>query len=154
VNLADEVAIERIVERLLLRYAHAVDRRDYDAIAGCYWPDAVDEHDSFQGPAPDYVAWLREVLPPIAVSTHQFTNILVDVASDSQASSETYCLNVNVFTSADGSPDTLTTTLLRYLDRFSCRDGEWRIIHRRVVTDWTRAETPPPMRRDPPAKPK
>jgi hypothetical protein len=144
-NQADETTVERIITKLLLRYAHAVDRRQYDAIAGCYWPDAIDQHATFHGNAIDYVAWLREVLPPIAVSTHQFTNILVDVHSLTEASSETYCLNVNVFRSNDDTPDRLTTSLLRYLDRFACRDGEWRISDRRVVTDWSRSETPPPM---------
>jgi hypothetical protein len=145
VNDADEAAIERQITKLLLRYAHAVDRRDYDAIARCYWPDATDEHATFQGNAIEYVAWLREVLPALAVSTHQFTNMLVDVQSHTQASSETYCLNVSVFASDDDSPDRLTTALLRYLDRFERRDGEWRISERRVVTDWSRSETPPPM---------
>lgn len=144
-NESDEVAIERTITRLLLRYAHAVDRRDYDAVAGCYWPDAIDEHATFRGNAVDYVAWLREVLPAVAVSTHQFTNILVDVESATTASSETYCLNVSVFASVDDSPDRLSTALLRYLDRFECRDGEWRISDRKVVTDWSRSETPPPM---------
>ncbi len=141
----DEPFIEREITRLLLRYAHAVDRRDYDAVAGCYWPDAVDEHATFRGNAVDYVAWLREVLPAVAVSTHQFTNILVDVESATEASSETYCLNVSVFASADDSPDRLSTAHLRYLDRFECRDGAWRISDRKVVTDWSRSETPPPM---------
>jgi hypothetical protein len=145
VNEVDEAAIERQITKLLLRYAHAVDRRDYDAIARCYWPDATDEHATFQGNAIDYVAWLREVLPALAVSTHQFTNMLVDVESQNAASSETYCLNVSVFASADDSPDRLTTAMLRYLDRFERRDGEWRISERRVVTDWSRSETPPPM---------
>ena len=144
-NEIDEAAIERLINRLLLRYAHAVDRRDYDAIAGCYWPDAIDEHATFHGNAVDYVAWLREVLPPVAVSTHQFTNILIDVGSATQASSESYCLNVSVFRSSDDSPDRLMTSMLRYLDRFEQRHGEWRISDRRVVTDWSRSETPPPM---------
>jgi hypothetical protein len=93
----------------------------------------------------EYVAWLREVLPAVAVSTHQFTNILVDVHSATEASSETYCLNVSVFAGADGAPDRLSTAHLRYLDRFALRAGEWRISDRRVVTDWSRSETPPPM---------
>ena len=139
----DEPGIERILTRLLLHYARAVDRRDYEAIARCYWDDARDEHGSFSGNAPDYVAWLREVLPNVAVSSHQFTNILVDVESANAATSETYCFNVNVFAATAESPATHTTSLLRYLDRFERRDGEWRIVHRRVVTDWSRAETGP-----------
>jgi hypothetical protein len=25
---------------------------------------------------------------------------------------------------------------LRYLDRFECQNGEWRIAHRKVAVDW------------------
>ena len=138
--------IERTIVRLLHRYAHCVDRRDYDGIAACYWPDAIDEHATFCGDAVAYVAWLREVLPPISVSSHQFTNILVDTVSEHLVTSETYCLNVNVFAATDASPAPRhTTALLRYLDRFECRGDEWRIAGRRVVTDWSREEHVTPM---------
>jgi hypothetical protein len=30
----------------------------------------------------------------------------------------------------------------RYLDRFECRDGEWKIVQRTGMTDWMRLETP------------
>ena len=42
-SAVDESVIERVITKLLLRYAHAVDRRDYDAVARCYWPDAIAE---------------------------------------------------------------------------------------------------------------
>lgn len=145
-TIAEAPAIERELTRLLLRYAHCVDRRDFDGIGACYWPDAIDEHATFHGDALAYVRWLREVLPPIAVSSHQFTNILVDVHTPDDATSETYCLNVNVFAApaADGR-ERQTTALLRYLDRFERRAGEWRIAHRRVITDWSREELVRPM---------
>lgn len=139
--------VERTIVRLLHRYAHCVDRRDYDGIAACYWPDATDEHATFHGDAVAYVAWLREVLPPIAVSSHQFTNILVEAVSEHVVTSETYCLNVNVFLAPEPVAPTQrhTTALLRYLDRFERRGGEWRIAERRVVTDWSREEHVRPM---------
>lgn len=149
-NTEDVAAIERLITRLLLRYAHAVDRRDYEAVARCYWDDAHDEHGSFDGDALAYVAWLRVVLPKVSVSSHQFTNILVDVSACDAATSETYCLNVSVFANrggeaSEGESQRQTTALLRYLDRFQCRDGEWRIADRRVVTDWSRVEMTTPM---------
>jgi ketosteroid isomerase-like protein len=138
----ERAAIERQVTRVLVRYAHAVDARDYDAVAACYWPDAHDEHADFSGDAVAYVAWLREVLPPITTLTHQFTNVLVEVHSPVAATSSAYCTNTLVFAGAAGEPDTHTTSCLRYVDRFEQRDGEWRIADRRVRTDWFRVEEP------------
>lgn len=136
---ADIAAIERAITRVLLRYAHAVDRRDYDAVAACYWPDATDRHATFDGDAVAYVAWLREVLPAIAVSTHQFTNVLIDVESATSARSETYCSNVLVHPGRDAEGrERHTTAHLRYLDRYERRGGEWRVLAREVVTDWSR----------------
>lgn len=134
--------VERAVSRVLLRYAQAVDRRDFEGIAACYWPDAIDDHGSFHGDAVAYVEWLRKVMPNVAVSSHQFTNVLVDVESPTSARSETYCLNTNVFAARGDRPETHTSSLLRYLDRFEQREGEWRIAARRVVTDWLRTENP------------
>ncbi len=145
--------IERLVTRVLVRYAHAVDARDYDGVAACYWPDAHDEHADFSGDAVAYVAWLRDVLPPITTLTHQFTNVLVDVQSAVDATSAAYCTNTLVFAGAPGEPDTHTTSCLRYLDRFENRDGEWRIIERRVLTDWFRVEAPRSTQRIAPGSP-
>lgn len=137
----EQARIERHITRALLEYARAVDTRDYDSVAACYWPDAHDEHADFSGARDAYVAWLREVLPPIAVSTHQFTGTLVDVESPDVARAESWCLNTLVFRSS-GAPDRHTTAHLRYLDRFERREGEWRVADRRVVTDWFRVEAP------------
>lgn len=138
----EQARIERRITRALLQYARAVDGRDYDAVAECYWPDAHDEHADFSGDRDTYVAWLREVLPPIAVSTHQFTGTLVDVESPTVALAHSWCLNTLVFRAGPGAADRHTTAHLRYLDRFECRGGEWRIADRRVVTDWFRVENP------------
>jgi ketosteroid isomerase-like protein len=138
----EQARIERRIERVLTRYAHAVDARDYDAVAACYWPDAHDEHADFSGDAVAYVAWLRAVLPPITTLTHQFTNVLIEVQSPVHATSTAYCTNTLVFAGAPGEPATHTTSCLRYHDRFEQREGEWRIADRRVQTDWFRVESP------------
>ena len=150
---AQRAAVERHVTRVLVRYAHAVDARDYEAVAACYWPDAHDEHADFSGDAVAYVAWLREVLPPITTLTHQFTNVLVEVHSAASATSSSYCTNTLVFSGAPGEPDTHTTSCLRYTDRFEQRNGEWRIIERRVRTDWFRVEAPRSTQRIAPGSP-
>ena len=135
----DLLLAERAITRVLNRYAQAVDRRDFERIRDSYWPDAIDSHGSFEGERDAYVDWLREVLPRVAIQTHQFTNVLIDAdPARGTAESEAYCLNVNVY--ADGRS---LDHGLRYLDTWQRRDGDWRIYRRRVVTDWSRRYAAP-----------
>jgi hypothetical protein len=129
------VLAERAITRVLNRYAQGVDRRVFEQIADCYWPDGSDNR--VDGSIGDYVSWLREVLPNVATSTHQYTNVLIDVdLGASTAQSEAYCLNVSVFADPVAQGRHRLMTCLRYLDDWRCRDGEWRILHRVVVRDW------------------
>ena len=129
------VLAERAITRVLNRYAQGVDRRVFEQIAACYWPDGSDNR--VEGSIADYVAWLRKVLPNVATSTHQYTNVLIDVdLAGGTASSEAYCLNVSIFADPVAQGAARLTTCLRYLDRWHYRDGEWRILHRVVVRDW------------------
>jgi hypothetical protein len=129
------VLAERAITRVLHRYAQGVDRRVFEQIAECYWPDGSDNR--VDGTIDDYVAWLREVLPNVATSTHQYTNVLIDADLEAgTAHSEAYCLNVSVFADPVAQGRTRLTTCLRYLDDWRLRDGEWRILSRVVVRDW------------------
>jgi hypothetical protein len=126
---------ERAITRVLNRYAQGVDRRVFEQIEACYWPDGSDNR--VDGSIADYVNWLREVLPNVATSTHQYTNVLIDVDLDGDtATSEAYCLNMSVFADPVAQGRQRLTTCLRYLDHWQRRDGEWRILHRVVVRDW------------------
>jgi hypothetical protein len=131
----DLFAAEREISRVLYRYAQGVDRRRFDQIAGCYWDDGRDNR--VDGSVAQYIAWLIEVLPNVATSTHQYTNVLIDVdLSAATAHSEAYCLNVSVFADPVANGAARLTTVLRYLDEWQRRDGEWRIFKRVVVCDW------------------
>lgn len=135
-NDLDLLLAERAITRVLNRYAQGVDRRDFEQIRDCYWPDAHDSHGSFQGDRDAYVAWLVRVMPNVATSTHQYTNVLIDADPAAvTAESEAYCLNVNVF--PDGKQ---LHHGLRYLDTWQRRDGQWRIFRRTVVTDWSKRD--------------
>ena len=131
----DLVLAEREITRVLYRYAQGVDRRVFDQIESCYWADGSDNR--VDGSIGDYVAWLREVLPNVATSTHQYTNVLIDVDLPSgTAHSEAYCFNASVFADPVANGAARLTTVLRYLDEWQKRDDEWRILARVVVRDW------------------
>ena len=127
------VLAERAFTRVLYRYAQGVDRFMLDQVRACYWDEATDSHlPHFEGPVDAYVAWLAEVLPPLASISHQLTNILIDVGRDGgSAEVESYCINALVPRAAER-----TLQCFRYLDHFERRGGEWRILRRRLARDW------------------
>jgi len=130
---------ERAITRVLHRYAQGVDRYRLEQLRSCYWDEAHDSHlPHFSGPVDEYVQWLAEVLPPLASTSHQLTNILIDVDLRSgRAAVESYCLNTLVTRPEGDAPHTRTLQCLRYHDGFERRADEWRILERRVERDWS-----------------
>lgn len=92
---------------------------------------------------------LQELLDKQAI--REITTQTIEVDGDS-AAGESYFLGNHIM--SDGRR---LRTLVRYLDRFEKRDGEWRIIHRLCLNDAVEVlppdestlGPPPPGRRDP-----
>ena len=132
---------ERAITRALYRYARGVDHRDFDEVRACYWEDGYDEHTTFSGTVPDYLAWLEAVLPAVDVSTHQFTNVLIEIDADGRrATSDASCLNVLVWGPDRNGRARHVTTGLRYVDAWERRGGEWRVLRRRCTREWSRVD--------------
>jgi hypothetical protein len=133
-----EEALARIeIQAVLWRYARGVDRGDYETMASVYYPEAIDDHGVFTGPGTEFARFIteREERFPV-VGHHHITNITLVMDGPDDARVESYFLAFHphrrrgVYRLAIASG--------RYLDHFQRRDGEWKILHRRVVMDWTR----------------
>lgn len=125
-ELADREAIREVANR----YVHGIDRLDGDWMKSAYWPEAIDDHGTFVGPAWEFVDRCITSHAWWAWTMHTTTNHQIDVDPDGvSAFGESY--NVSLLMSADRS--TLNTWYGRYLDRYEKRGEEWRIIHRVCV---------------------
>lgn len=75
---------------------------------------------------------------------HRISNTLVEFDDDDPASGaawvETYVLALHVEAAAAGEPDLLHTFAGRYIDRFTERDGRWRIAQRQLRNDFTQVQ--------------
>jgi hypothetical protein len=135
-HLLDKQAIREAV----IRYCRGVDRCDPDLIASAYHPDAVDIHGRHHFTGETVGQGIVEVVRSAKVAMNHVTNQLITLHGDGTAGSETY-FSVWQNTEIDGE-ERLILALGRYVDRFECRAGEWKIAHRLVIVEMTRIIPP------------
>jgi hypothetical protein len=136
-TVADLLARQEIAD-VILRYARGIDRLDFDLVRSCYHPDAWDDHGSFQGDVDGFIAMCEEFLPRWTATQHFMGNMLIEVDRD-RARAETYAVAYHRREHDDGTGKD-DVFGIRYVDRFECRDGDWRIAHRVVATEWRRVD--------------
>jgi len=159
-TLSTLLAKQQIYE-VLARYARAIDRMDEVMLRGVFHPGSIHNH-FYQGPSSqpergaegddpgDFVRFALGLLRGYTRTHHQLGNTLIDLDGEHQARVETY-FTAHHRVRALGDPlcgaDAFETEMDffvggRYLDRFECRDGQWKITARTGMTDWTRLESP------------
>ena len=132
-ELVDKEAIREVI----VRYGRGVDRGDSELISSAYHPDAVDDRGFGQYTGETIgTEMVESMLKSMVMTSHHLTTQTIHVDGDT-AGAETYSIGVHRST-RDGQESRLLTSG-RYIDRLERRDGEWRIIHRRAVTDMLRA---------------
>jgi ketosteroid isomerase-like protein len=129
-RLYDELEIRR----LLARYSRGIDRLDADLILSVYWPDAVDQHVTFEGLATAFVPWVVGNLTRERCTCHDLGQMLIEIDGD-RAEGETYFTAHHVH-DADGGGVEDVIYVGRYLDVFAKRNGVWKIARRDVAIDF------------------
>lgn len=120
---------------VLVRYAHAIDRRDFDAAGECFAEDARATYAGRELPASRaaIVRFLRGSVTSEA-STHMVGGVRISVEGDRGRSEQT-AFAVHL----EGGRVRLRG--LRYLDVLERRAGAWQIVERVHEPVWT-AEVP------------
>jgi ketosteroid isomerase-like protein len=129
---------ERDIHDVLVRYCRGVDRCDLDLITSCYHEDAVDDHGTWRARGRDAAAMIVErVRPGPDTAMHFMGNVRIEVEGDT-AFAESYLMAYRAF-QREGKGYTRVRAL-RFVDRFTRRDGQWRISERVVADDWNRVD--------------
>jgi hypothetical protein len=121
---------------LVQRYARAVDRRDLDALAELFRPDATLV--GSRG-AQTLEEWLDTMRGPRAFPTsmHVLGDPLIALdGSATGATLDTYAVVYQLSEPGSGAGD--LTLGINYLDRAVLADGRWAISHRESRTLWMR----------------
>ncbi len=135
-----EVTDREAIREVIHRYCQAVDRCDLEMLKGCYHPDGFDDHGFFAGNAHEFAEYVIPVLAQIDSSCHAITNTRIQLEGDRAACQSQWSVIHRLRTDA-GFTDFWHQG--RYLDVFEKRDGEWKILHRVVASDFDRwSETP------------
>jgi hypothetical protein len=132
-SLHDTVAKQQIQD-CLVRYCRGVDRCDAEMLKSAYWPDAIDDHGTFNGNAFEFVDGLIPALKGMDRTMHAISNPFIVVEGE-RATAETYCQAYHEFTGPDGGKVEMIVGG-RYLDKLERRNGDWKIAYRLYVMDW------------------
>ncbi len=117
--------------------ARALDRLDRALLEEQFWADARVDYGSFyQGAIAAFLDVAMSFQGSMRDTQHLVGNISIQIAA-AGASAESY-VHAHHVLEKDGRLLHLIVGA-RYLDRFACRDGDWRLIFRTEVMDWGRS---------------
>lgn len=115
------------IQDLIARYAHAVDRRDWDALDLLFTGDCHIDYTAMGGIAGDLASvktYLAETMPMFVSTQHMMGLPVVELDGD-EASAVTICHNPLVL--ADGDDPPVLICALWYHHRFVRTAQGWRI---------------------------
>lgn len=154
----DEDATRRDVTDLLLRYAWAIDSKDWELLHTCFVADCLVVYGNGNSPHPggarrfgsrdELVGYMQHTHQPLDGSLHRMSNIQVTVTGRDAATAIAYGDNLLVLRSHPDGP--FYESAGHYADELVRRDGEWRITTRRYTRVWAQGngrvvqpDTPP-----------
>jgi hypothetical protein len=128
-----DLLVKQRLHELEMAYCRGVDRRDRELLGSIYFEDATEEHGSmYTGPVSAFLDWVFETfLPRFEITVHYVLNEWYQVAGD-RAEGETH--RISYHRPTDGGEQRFAAC--RTFNRYECRDGVWKIVHRSVVRDW------------------
>lgn len=152
----------RIADRIeitdaLNRYIRGVDRCNWELVRSSYHADAYDDRGFYQGDIDGFIAHLIRRHKHVEQSMHVIGNMVFEFIDADSALLETYYVCYQRI--GPGAGDSLlpflrgaplvpglpveTEIVGRYIDHFTCRDGQWRIAHRLVLAEVLRGTCAP-----------
>lgn len=126
-----EISDRLEIQDLLVRYSHALDSRDWDALETVFTDDAVIDYTEMGGPrgtVKETRAFLESTMPMFAGFQHLLANTVLELDGDT-ARTRTMCHNPMIFERADGERHVFFCGLW-YRDTLVRTPDGWRIRDR------------------------
>lgn len=129
------------IEEVLMAYARSNDRLDEALLRSCFWPESTHKHGRFEGKSSDFVGFAVKILNSVKYTAHHISNVSITVDGD-RAFSECYYFAHHRRDRKEGGGEEDAFFEGRYLDDFERRNGVWKIIHRRGLSDYSAPAIP------------
>ncbi|GGC08258.1 hypothetical protein GCM10011494_28640 [Novosphingobium endophyticum] len=139
-----QLADKQAITEQLYRYCRSVDRLDVPLGQSVFHADATADYGptGYQGTGHGAIEWICQAHSQLLCHSHQVSNILIELDGD-RAGSEAYV--TATLRMERGGKMMLIENWARYCDRWSRRDGFWRIDHRDTVIDYDSIREVAPM---------
>ena len=134
------------IQEVMLRYARAVDRADAGLMNSIFWPEGVDNHGMYDGTASGFFERALRARDDPARARHHLIGVPRILSREGdQAKVETYFIFVGVYGAGENDNlgtikrDTIGFNSGRYRDLFEKREGQWKVLRRLTVYDWSQS---------------
>lgn len=132
-----DLAARRDIHDALCRYMRGQDRLDPVLHRSAFHDGAWVDCGPMAGSADEFVKFAQDLLGDFEASQHIIGQVQLSVNGD-KASGEVYFYAWHRI-KEDGEPKDLIVAG-RYIDEYTCKNGEWRIWRRREIVDWARTD--------------
>jgi SnoaL-like domain len=119
-------------------YMRGLDRHDGDLVKSVFFEDGWCEYGFFNASPAEFVDFAIGALKEHAANQHMLGNVLIEFEGE-EAFGEVYFRAYHKIKAEDGSYDDVIIAG-RYLDRYECRDGVWKMAYRSEVVDWSNSQ--------------
>ncbi len=126
-----EISDRLEIQQLMVDYANAIDRRDYDALDKIFTPDAYIDYRKMggvDGKYPEIKKWLKDALAPFPAYYHMVGNIDIKIDGDN-ATTRTACFNPMEVNLGEGKSQVMFLGLW-YVDKLIRTPDGWRMRER------------------------
>ena len=142
--LSNEQRLSRAIDReeireVIYRYCRGIDRLQYDLVRSCYHPDGTDDHGDYRGGVDGFIDYITAGLGYWERTMHFVGNVLIEPDGD-MARAESYAVTYHRQAPRGDKPALDFVGGVRYVDDFERRHGEWKILTRVCLVDWTRTD--------------
>ena len=135
-----DAALRQLVERqaieeVLLRYASAIDYKDYATLRTLFCDDIRGQYgDVVVNGGDELLQWIDDMTVDKTWQHHLLSVYHIDLVSDTEAEALTYHTSHQI---SRDTPDRASRIIARYQDKLRKVDGQWKIADKVMEIGWT-----------------
>ncbi len=133
-----DLCARRDITDCVHRYMRGLDRLDPALQRSAFHDGAFVDVGLMAGPVDEFITFGQDMLATMDATHHFLGQIRIEVHGDT-AQGECYFQAWHGARDEAGDPRDLFISG-RYVDEYACRNGEWRIAKRKLITDWVKED--------------